>query len=76
MYVITVDPAATPVTTPEAETVAAAVLEEDQVPPPVASVRGMVDPAQTAVGPPMTATVGRALTVMVAVWLLEQVPLE
>ena len=73
---ITVDPAATPLTTPEAETVPAAVLEDDQVPPLLASVKVIVDPAQTTVGPPMTATVGNALTVTVAVWLLEQVPLE
>ena len=73
---MTVDPAATPVTTPEAETVAAAVLEEDHVPPAVASVRVTVDPAQTEVGPPMTATVGSALTVIDVVTLLEQVPLE
>ena len=73
---ITVDPAATPVTIPEAETVAAEVLDEDQVPPAVASVRVMVDPAQTVVGPPMTATVGSAFTVIDLVTLLEQVPLE
>ena len=71
-----VDPAATPVTTPEAETVAAAVFEEDQVPPLVASVRLMVDPAQTEEAPPIAATMGSALAVTVAVWLLEQVPLE
>ena len=76
MYVITADPAATPVTIPEAETVAAAVLEEDQVPPAVGSVRVMVDPAQTEEAPPIAATTGSAFTVTVAVWLLEQVPLE
>ena len=73
---ITVEPAATPVTIPEAETVAAEVLEDDHVPPLVASVRAMVDPAQTEVGPPITATVGSALTVIDVVTLLEQVPLE
>ena len=64
---ITVDPAATPVTTPEAETVAAAVFDDDQLPPAVASVRVMVDPTQTEEAPPMTATTGSALTVTVAV---------
>ena len=67
MYVITVDPAATPVTTPEAETVAAAVFDDDQLPPAVASVRVMVDPAQTEETPPIAATAGSALTVTVAV---------
>ena len=67
MYVITADPAATPVTIPDAETVAAAMLDEDQLPPAVASVRVMVDPAQTEEDPPIAATVGSALTVTVAV---------
>ncbi len=46
-------PAATPVTTPEASTVATAVLEDDQVPLVVASARVVVDPAQTVVVPVM-----------------------
>jgi hypothetical protein len=57
------DPAATPVTTPEALTVAIAVLLEDQVPPAEASLRVVVEPTQTLVVPVMAATVGRALTV-------------
>jgi hypothetical protein len=60
-------PAATPVTRPEALTVATAVLEDDQVPPAVTSARAVVDPAQTVVVPEIPATVGRALTVTVAV---------
>jgi hypothetical protein len=60
-------PAATPVTTPEALTVATEVLEEDQVPPAVTSARVVVDPAQTVVVPVIAATTGRALTVTVAV---------
>jgi hypothetical protein len=44
-------PAATPVTTPEALTVAIAVLLDDQVPPVVTSASVVVDPAQTVVVP-------------------------
>jgi hypothetical protein len=58
-------PAATPVTTPEALTVATAVLEEDHVPPAVTSARVVVDPAQTVVVPVIAATTGSALTVTV-----------
>ena len=61
------DPAATPETTPEALTVATAVLLEDQVPPLVASLRVVVEPTQTLVVPVMAATVGSALTVTVVV---------
>jgi hypothetical protein len=61
-------PAATPVMTPP-ETVATEVLLEVQVPPAVASVRSVVDPAQTLVVPVMAATVGRALTVTVVLTL-------
>jgi hypothetical protein len=57
------DPAATPVTTPEALTVATAVLLEDQVPPAVTSLSVVVDPTQTDVVPVIAATTGRALTV-------------
>jgi hypothetical protein len=60
-------PAATPVTTPEAFTVATEVLEDDQVPPAVTSARVVVDPAQTVVVPVIAATTGRALTVTVVV---------
>jgi hypothetical protein len=57
------DPVATPVTTPEAFTVATAVLLEDQVPPVVASFKPAVDPMQTSVGPVIGATASKALTV-------------
>ena len=57
------DPAATPVTTPEALTVATAVLLDDQVPPAVASASVVVEPTQTLVVPVIAATTGRALTV-------------
>jgi hypothetical protein len=60
------------VTTPEASTVATAVLEDDQVPLVVASAKVVVDPAQTTVVPVMAATVGRALTVTEAVELETQ----
>jgi hypothetical protein len=46
-------------------TVATAVLDEDQVPPVVASARVVVDPAQTVVVPVINATVGLAFTVTV-----------
>jgi hypothetical protein len=59
-------PAATPVTTLEASTVATAVLLEDHVPPVVASLKVVVDPIQTEVGPVMAAMVGSALTVTMA----------
>jgi hypothetical protein len=62
-------PAATPVTTPEALTVATAVLLEDQVPPTVTSVKVVVDPAQTVVVPAIAATTGLAFTVIEAVAL-------
>ena len=69
-------PALTPVTLPAASTEAVVLSEEDQVPPAVASVRVMVDPAQMVDKPPMADTVGSALTVIDLVALLEQVPLE
>ncbi len=62
-------PAATPVTTPEVDIVATAVLLECQIPLVVASLRAAVDPTQTAVVPVMPATTGRALTVTVVVEL-------
>jgi hypothetical protein len=57
------------VTSPEVETVATEVLLEDQVPPVVASLRAVVNPAQTEVVPVMPATVGSAFTVTEAVEL-------
>jgi hypothetical protein len=65
-------PAATPVTTPEVDTIATEVLLEDHVPPMVASPKVVVDPAQTEVVPVMAATVGSALTVTEAVELETQ----
>ena len=55
---------------------AVVLSEDDQVPPLVASVNAIVELTQTAEAPPIAATVGNALTDTVAVWLLEQVPLE
>ncbi len=66
------EPAATPVTTPEAETAATAVLEDDHVPPGVASVMLVVEPIQTDADPPIGATVGCALTMTESVELLVQ----
>jgi hypothetical protein len=49
-------PAATPVTTPEVPTVATAVLLLLHVPPGVASVNEVVEPAQTDVVPVIAPT--------------------
>jgi hypothetical protein len=57
------EPAETPDTTPEALTVATAVLLDDQVPPAVASLKVVVEPTHTEVVPVIPATTGRALTV-------------
>ena len=46
-------PAATPVTTPPADTVATVGVPELHVPPAVASVNAVVDPAQIVVGLPL-----------------------
>ena len=58
-------PAATPVTKPDALTVAAAVFEEDQTPPVVAFVNVVVEPTQTSLAPAVAATTGKAFTVTV-----------
>ena len=55
-------PAATPVTTPVALTVATAVLDDVHTPPAVASASAVVEPAQTSVVPLIAATCGIALT--------------
>lgn len=61
-----VTPSATPVTIPvDAPTVAVVVLDEDQVPPAVASVSVVVPPIQTTGVPPIVA--GNAFTVATAV---------
>jgi len=58
----------TPVTTPDEFTVATEVLELDQEPPVVASVKETVLPLYTEVAPEIAA--GIALTVMVTVLLV------
>jgi hypothetical protein len=62
LYVIVVDPSATPVTTPVVlPTVATAVLAELQVPPVVVDDSDVVVPAHSVVVPVIAA--GRLLTV-------------
>jgi hypothetical protein len=58
------EPPATPVTTPDALTVATAKSEELQVPPAMLAVRGVVALTQTPVEPEI---VGLALTVTLLV---------
>lgn len=60
-------PEATPVTIPEVPTVANAVLLLLQVPPLVASVSVVVDPAQTMAVPPMAAGSGFTVTIEVVI---------
>ena len=55
-------PAATPLTTPEAFTVATAVFDEVQTPLAVALASAVVEPAHTSVVPVIAATCGIALT--------------
>jgi hypothetical protein len=62
--VMVAEPAATPVTTPEEETVATAASEVDHVPPASELDKFVVAPAHTVVVPEM---VGLALTVTVLV---------
>ena len=59
------EPDATPITTPEVETVAMEVFVLLQVPPVVISVRLVVAPVHTVAPPPMD--IGAALTVIAAV---------
>ena len=56
-------PAATPLTTPVAFTVATAVFDEVQTPLAVALASAVVEPAHTSVVPLMAATCGMAFTV-------------
>ena len=63
-------PAATPLTTPEAFTVATAVFDEVQTPLAVALASAVVEPAHTSVVPVIAATCGIAFTVTVAVCVL------
>jgi hypothetical protein len=66
-YVITVVPVVIPLTMPEVDpTVATEVVLLVHVPPGVASVSVIVDPAQTLVGPPMAAGVALTVTIVVA----------
>ena len=59
-------PAAIPVTSPDALTLATAAFVLLQVPPVVASVSVVVADGQMEVAPPMAAIVGTDVTVMVA----------
>jgi hypothetical protein len=61
------DPDVTPVTTPDAETVAVAVLLLLQVPPVVASARVVTPPGQTTGIPVMAAGFALTVTILVAV---------
>ena len=72
VYVKVVEPAATPVTTPLELIVAVAVFAVDHTPPPVAFVKVVVAPAQTAVAPLIVPAVGNALIVTVSVTALVQ----
>jgi hypothetical protein len=65
-------PAATPVTTPVAFTVAVAVLAVDHTPFAVAFVKVVVAPAHTDVVPWIAATTGALLIVTVVVTALVQ----
>ena len=67
VYVMTLVPLATPVTSPvEASTVATAMVPLLKVPPVILGVKVVVEPTQTLVVPLI---VGRALTVTVVVVL-------
>ena len=61
-------PAVTPVTIPELFTVAIAVLELDQPPPPVLLVKVIVLPIHTLFGPVDELIMGSELTVKLAVF--------
>ena len=65
-------PAETPVTTPEALTVATEVFEEDHTPDAVASERVVVSATHTDVVPVIAATTGTALTVIEVVTVVTQ----
>ena len=67
VYDIVVVPKATPVTTPVAEMVAAAVLLLVHAPPAVVFARVIVVPGQTVDGPVIAAGIGLTLTMVVAV---------
>ena len=58
------EPADTPVTTPDTDTVASDVLVLDQVPPEVASLSDIVAPIQTDEGPVTAAGAPSTVTVL------------
>ena len=61
-------PKATPVTTPvEDPIVAIAVFTEVQTPPPIASVKAVVEPGQTVDVPVIVPAFGEELTVTIAI---------
>jgi hypothetical protein len=62
-YVMIADPAATPVTTPVADTVATVASDDVHVPPVVADANCVVKPEHTFVAPVIAATVGNGFTV-------------
>jgi hypothetical protein len=72
VYVMVARPADTPVTTPDADTVATAAFEVDHAPPIVALSSVVFAPTHNVVAPVKEATVGIALIVTVAVWVLVQ----
>ena len=67
VYEIVVVPALTPVTTPLASTVAFDVETEVHVPPPAASAKLVVEPAQTMAVPVIVPAIGIGLTVTICV---------
>ena len=60
-------PVATPVTLPEASTVATPVVTELQVPPVAASVKDVTEPAHTVEVPAILPEFGMGLTVTIVV---------
>jgi hypothetical protein len=74
VYVIVAFPAATPVTTPLASTVATAASLVDQTPPVVALAIVVVAPSQTIVLPVIAATTGVGFTVTTTAEDVEEHP--
>jgi hypothetical protein len=68
-------PAVTPVTTPEAFTVATAVFDEVQTPLAVALASAVVEPAHTSVVPVIAGTTGNWFTLTVVTALVAVHPL-
>jgi len=65
VYTILADPTATPLTTPEAFTVATKVLADVHVPPETLGVNVEVEPTQTLVLPLNVPAFGGAVTVII-----------